>query len=570
MSTNDFHNLSDKEKIDHLKSIKKENEKNYRHKSDLSKSKIKERKISNVSLPISAPKRDSLMEDAEEEILATSELNIQDKLGVQVSNAVLQDNEHQVKYISEEKLKAGDKLNVTRWILKNPSRAIIFSFAFVILFGGILLTLPISSSSGNWTDFLTAIFTATSATCVTGLILVDTGFYWSLFGQLIIISLIQVGGVGLITIIASFISSSKKKIGMGTIRIIQDTLGSDSVEDVYDLLKKVVRYTLSFELIGGTIMAIVYLKYMPPLYAIYAGLFQGVSAFCNAGFDVLSPYFSRYGSLTSLNNEPIILLVTSLLLTFGGLGFIVWTDIFASLKGKEKLSFHSSLVIRVTLGILFIGTVLHLGLEWSNEGEMALGSLPIIERPMAAFFQTATLRTAGFNSINQANLRDSSLLLGCIIMFIGASPVSTGGGVKTSTMALVSRYVVSKSKGEDRVVIRKRTVEKNTASRALVIFVIFLLVTIFATGILTVVERLALDAGNFSSLDLLYEVLSALCTVGVTSIQTENLGTISRIVLMTCMFIGRVGPFSIALFLSERAQSSDQQEVLQEVSTFVG
>ncbi len=506
--------------------------------------------------------------DQEEEVLAklekpdltagTFDQHLRENIGTQ----------HQMGYVSEEQAKLSQGFHLFYWIFANPVRLIAISFAALILLGGLVLTLPIASRSGEWTPFLTGVFTSTSAVCVTGLILQDTGTYWSAFGHGVIITLIQLGGIGLVTVVASFFALSKRKMNIRTLRAVQDATGSDSVAEVYSLAKSVLAITLSFELVGGLILSWRYAQIMPIGNAFYAGMFQGVSAFCNAGFDLLGGFTGRYSSLTGMNGDPIITVTSALLLTFGGMGFVVWLEIFHFRKTR-KLSFHSRLVIKLTVAILAIGTVLFLLLEGNNTGELAMGSLPAWQRPFAAFFQTATLRTAGFNSINQNNLRDVSKLLSCLIMYIGASPVSTGGGMKVTTFAIVFATIKSHILGKKAATLGKHQIGHDVFTRAFVIFTMLLVVAFGATFMITVTEREALAAGQFSTLDIMFEVFSALCTVGVTSIQTENLQMLSTIPLMLCMYIGRVGPFSIALLLSMRGQKAENV-VLPEGQTFVG
>ncbi len=505
---------------------------------------------------------------SDEEVLAKLE---KPDLTASMDDQHLRENigtQHQMGYVSEEQAKLSHGVHGLYWVFASPVRLIAISFAALILIGGLLLTLPIASRSGEWTSFLTGIFTSTSAVCVTGLILEDTGTYWSAFGHTVIITLIQLGGIGLVTVVASFFALSKRKMNIRTLRAVQDATGSDSVAEVYSLAKAVVAITLSFELVGGLILSWRYAQFMPIGSAFYAGMFQGVSAFCNAGFDLLGPWTGRYSSMTYMNGDPIITVTSALLLTFGGMGFIVWLEIFKFPK-THKLSFHSKLVLKLTATILIIGTVLFMVLEWSNTGDLAMGTLPVWQRPFAAFFQTATLRTAGFNSINQNNLRDVSKLLSCLVMYIGASPVSTGGGMKTTTFAIVFATIKSNVLGKKAATLNKHQIGHDVFTRAFVIFTLLLVVAFSSTFIITITEREALAAGRFSTLDIMFEVFSALCTVGVTSIQTENLQWLSTIPLMLCMYIGRVGPFSIALLLSMRNQKQENV-VLPEGLTFVG
>lgn len=493
------------------------------------------------------------------------------ELAVSVDDAHLIDNigkQHQVDYISSEQVKLHQGIHPLNWIFANPARLIAVSFAMLILLGGVLLSLPVASNAGVWTSFLTSIFTAASAVCVTGLVLVDTAAYWSVFGHVVIITLIQLGGIGLITVVAAFFSLTKKRMNIKTLRAVQDSTASDSVAEVYSLVKRVLMITLSFEIIGGLILSLRYTRYLPAAKAFYIGMFQGVSAFCNAGFDLMGGWTGEYSSLTALNADPIVTMTTTLLLTFGGMGFIVWIDIF-NFRKNRKLMFHSKLVIGLTASIILLGTVLFLILEWSNQGSQAMGTLPTWQKPLAALFQAATLRTAGFNTINQANLRDVSKLLSILIMFVGASPVSTGGGMKTTTVAIVLATLRSNVQGKKEAVLARHKISQEIFTRAFVITIMGMMVVMAVSLLLMITERKALADGLYSAIDLVFESMSAVGTVGVTAVQTENISSWGRIPLIFAMYIGRVGPFSFALLLSMRSQKPENV-VLPDGLTFIG
>lgn len=478
---------------------------------------------------------------------------------------------HQFHYVSEETIKAKQTDPVSRWIFNNPVRMITMSFLFLIVFGGILLTLPIASQEGVWTDFFSAIFTSTSAVCVTGLVLFDTATYWTVFGQVVIICLIQLGGIGLLTVVAAFYTLSKKKMNLRYVRAVQESTGSDDLSSLYRLVRFVLIFALGTEIIGGLLLSWRYSLIMPFDQALGRGLFQGVSAFCNAGFDLLGTWSGPYSSLMSVGSDPIILIVTALLLTFGGMGFIVWIDVYDYRK-TGKLAFHSKIVIALTAGILLIGTISFAILEWNNLDAGAMGHLKSGEKVLAAFFQTATLRTAGFNSINQNTLSDASKLLSCLIMFAGASPISTGGGMKITTIAIIIATVRSNIKGQNITRLFKHKISKNMFTRAFVIVTLGALVWIASSFILTMTEASALHDSKFSTIDIVFETISALATVGVTSIQTENISLLGRIPILFAMYIGRVGPFAFALLLAFRNQRSDieEMEVLPEGLTYIG
>lgn len=476
--------------------------------------------------------------------------------------------EHQVEFKTKEKKASLERNSFLQWLIDSPIRLLSFSFLFLILSGALLLMLPFASQSGQWTDFYTTLFTSTSAVCVTGLVLVDTGTYWSRFGQLVIIMLIQFGGLSIITVAAAFFSLTKKKMNHKYMRTVQEATGNDNAAEVYSFVKGLILVTLAFEFIGGCILSWRFSYIMPFKQALFSGFFQAVSAFCNAGFDLLGPVYGEYSSLVYLNSDIFITMTTALLLTFGGIGFIVWLDLFRKKKG-QRLSFHSRLVFGITASILAIGTIVFLILEWGNTGELAMGELPIWQRPFAAFFQVATLRTAGFNTISQSNLSQASKLISCIVMFIGAAPLSTGGGMKVTTFAIVGASTVSNLQGKEYVSLFGHKVPKSMFTRSFVIITMGTIVAFIAYLFLLISEAAALKAGKYDSIDLLFETVSALGTVGVTSVQTENISLLGRIPLILAMFIGRVGPFSFALLLSMKSHQQTNA-ILPEAETFVG
>lgn len=477
-------------------------------------------------------------------------------------------SQHRRNYVSPAAIEKPYPLKALSWLLANPVRLIAASFAAVIFLGALLLCLPFASAGGQWTDFSSALFTSVSAVCVTGLIVVDTATYWSSFGHAVIICLIQIGGIGLITIVAAFFSFTKRKMNLKTLRAVQESTGSDSVAEVYRLVRRVLAVTFIVEFLGGLILSLRYMRWMPAGEAFYCGMFQGVSAFCNAGFDLLGARFGAYASLCELGQDPVILLVTAFLLTFGGIGFVVWSDLL-DFRRTRKLMFHSKLILGLTFLILLSGTILFTALEYTNQAPQSLGTLGFGDKITAAFFQTATLRTAGFNSISQSALRDSSKILSILIMFIGAGPLSTGGGMKVSTVAIVAAGFKSSLKGRSEARLFRHKAPRGLMTRAFTIFIMGVSIAAASAFALSITERAALAAGKFTSLDLLFESMSALCTVGVTSIQTENISFWGRLPLILAMYIGRIGPFSFALLISLKRQQAEN-EVLPEARTYVG
>jgi len=413
-----------------------------------------------------------------------------------------------------------------------------------------------------------ALFTATSATCVTGLIVADTALTWSTFGHAVILILIQIGGLGLITIMSFFMLAARRKMKLKTMLAMQESVGSDSFITAKDLVKRIIFVTASCELIGGLILSWRYAQVMPLRQAFSTGIFQGVSAFCNAGFDLLGRFSGPYTSLTAFNGDPVILMTTALLIIIGGLGFVVWDDL-ANIFKRKRLHYHSRLVLIMTGILIAGGTIFFLLAEWQNTGTHCLGSLPTWQRPFAAFFQSVTLRTAGFNSLDQALLTPPSKILGIFLMFTGAGPASTGGGVKITTIAILFATISSYFHGRDAISLGRYRYNRELVQRALVIASVGMLILITGGLLLAFFEAEHLMAGNFSTLDIFYEVTSGFATVGVTSLATPVLSISSRFVLIAAMYLGRVGPASFAIGLTFH-QSSEKSVIYPEGKTFVG
>ncbi|MDO5732580.1 MAG: potassium transporter TrkG [Eubacteriales bacterium] len=455
------------------------------------------------------------------------------------------------------------------WFLDNPGRMIVASFALIILLGTLLLILPISSNRGQWTNPAEALFTATSATCVTGLVVHDTASYFSSFGQVVILLLIQIGGLGLATLMGFVLSFRSQSSQWKTMAITQASTAAGSMTEAMTLVRHIMAITLSFEGI-----ATLYFSYrFYPIWgakAIWRALFHSVSSFCNAGFDLNGSSDSPFVSLTAYNQSPDILLLTAFLFIAGGLGFVVWLEIFRWPK-RRKFSFHAKLILSLTLIFLLVSTLLVAGLEWHNHSNsIALGSLPVHERPTAAFFQAASLRTAGFNSIDQASLSEPTKLMSSFFMFVGAAPAGTGGGVKLSTFAVIFAMLVSNSSRRKEVRVRRYLFEDKIVRSALTVISLSLILIFVSLFLLMIFETSALKSGRFGSIDLLYEVSSAFGTVGLSSLGTPNLSLPSRLVLIICMFLGRVGPASFAVALVRPPKKEESDRVLAPAETLVG
>lgn len=442
---------------------------------------------------------------------------------------------------------------VIDWIFKNPSRMIISSFLLVILIGSILLFLPFSTYSGHHLNYFEALFTAVSAVCVTGLVVADTATTFTIFGKIVLIILIQIGGLGLVTITSFIISFTRKKQDLRTRLVAQETSGSFSFKEAPLLLRFILGLTLGFEFVGGVLFAVEYV----PKYGWAEGLgkafFQGISAYCNAGFDLMGNTESgKFSSLVGFAGSPLIVITTCCLILFGGLGFTVWVDLFGMVKNqrKNKLKVHSKIVLEWTLGLTLVGLIAMFILEYSNKATM--GDMSFGERILASFFQSVTFRTAGFNTIDLGAMTNPSKTIGILLMFIGAGSGSTGGGIKITTFAIIVYSVISEIKGNKDTVTHKHTISGSIVRRAVAIFFIGIFVVIGLSLLLSITEHKAIMAGDFNFIDVVFEVTSAFATVGVSSLGTPNLLTISKVLLIPAMFLGRVGPISLALSLAMR------------------
>lgn len=421
-----------------------------------------------------------------------------------------------------------------------PAQVLGLGFAAVILVGAALLTLPAASAAHVRTPFINALFTATSATCVTGLIVVDTGSYWSVFGQLVILTLIQVGGLGIMTMATLFALMIGRRITFRERILIQEAIGQLNVAGVVRLTKYILVSTLAIEGTGALILFLRWLRDLPPGRAAYFGVFHAISAFCNAGFDLWG------NSLVRFVDDVTINLVMGGLIIIGGLGFYVLADIWQN-RRFDRLNLHSKLVIKTTALLIGVGTVLLYLLEMRNPATLA--SLSLKGKLLAAWFAAVTPRTAGFNSINVAAMTDAGLFLTIILMFIGASPGSTGGGIKTTTFATLVLAVWATVTGKAEVETFQRRLAREVVDRALAIAMMSVMLVASATLILV-----ATQPARF--LVLLFEATSAFGTVGLSMGVTPSLTTLGKMLIIFLMYAGRVGPLTLAMAIAVRRGST--------------
>ena len=420
----------------------------------------------------------------------------------------------------------------------SPYMTILLSFMVVTILGGILLSLPISMRYGKSVKLIDGFFIATSAICVTGLSSIDIGSVYNIFGQMVILVLIQLGGLGVITFTSVIIIMISKKIGYYTKKIVQEDINIDTTFKIEEYVKKVIFSVIIIEFIGTVILFFEFIKKFGFLKAVYYSFFHSVSAFCNAGFSLFSD------NLYGFKNSFIINMTIPLLIFLGGIGFSTILNCYNVLRKKEKrLTSTTKLSIKISIFLVIIGMVAMFILEYSNKS--TIGNLSFGQKLEASFFQSVTTRTAGFNTISILGLKRSTSLLFVILMFIGASPGSTGGGIKTTTIGLIILGTLATLKNKDTIEYDKRSVSWRIYSKAITVLFISLIYTTICVFLLILFER------NKNLLDLVFEVFSAFGTVGLSRNLTPSLADISKFILIVTMFVGRIGPLTIALALSK-------------------
>ncbi len=421
----------------------------------------------------------------------------------------------------------------------SPTQIILIGFALLILLGTLLLMLPISSRSGQFTPFPDALFTATSATCVTGLIVQDTGTYFSVFGQVVILSLIQIGGLGFMTMAIMMSIFIKRHITPRERLLASQSLGLSSVGGTVRLVKRILVGTFSVEAVGAAVLATQFIPNVGVVKGLYYGIFHSVSAFCNAGFDILDGtggYGGGFSSMTSLGDNYIIGTTLMLLIIIGGIGFIVWDDIVNFITEKKRFSVYSKFILTLSLSLIFGGAAILLICEWNNTATIA--DMPLGDKIYQCLFQSVTTRTAGIDMINNAAMTEPSKLISMILMFVGGASGSTAGGIKVGTFGILLLATVSVLRGQNELVIGKRAISRETIIRALTVLVIAL------TAVLTTAMLIAI-IGGFGMLESLYEAVSGIATVGLSLGLTPQLPTVCRFAVILLMFFGRVGVITI-------------------------
>ena len=428
------------------------------------------------------------------------------------------------------------------------TQIIMLSFLAVIFLGSLLLSLPICSADGEAVPYLDALFTATTATCVTGLVTLSTASAWSIFGQAVILVLIQVGGLGVVTIMSALMILLQKRMGIGDRLLIQDAFNLNSLSGIVRFVKRVILGTALVEGIG----ALLYMTVFVPefgLRGIWIAVFTSISAFCNAGMDIIAD-----NSLCSYATNPIINLVTCALIVLGGIGYIVWWDVMGLRKGAagmRRLSLHSKIAISTTLLLIFGGGLLILLFEYHNPRTIA--ELSLFDKLQVSLFQSVTTRTAGFATVPQQDLTNTSSLLCLLLMFIGGSPVGTAGGIKTVTIAVLVASALSSIRNRQEVTLFQRNISKQAVSKAVAVTTMSFVILFTSTLLLS-----AVSPGD--PLDILFETVSATATVGLSRDLTPYLNAYGKIIIIGTMYLGRVGPISLALALNS---GKKQQNIIK-------
>lgn len=442
----------------------------------------------------------------------------------------------------------------------STTQVIMLSFLCAILVGSVLLALPISAKNGQAVSYLDALFTSTTATCVTGLVTLSTISTWSVFGQIVILILIQIGGLGLITIMAGLMVALHRKIGLKDSQLIIDAFNINSLSGLANFVKKVIIGTLIVEGVGA-------LLYMPIFVSdfgaqgIWISIFNSVSAFCNAGMDILAE-----NSLCNYATNPFVNGVTSLLIILGGVGYIVWWDVLRVLKERKKLQWkcwkkltlHSKIVLSATAILIFGGGVLIFIFEYNNP--LTLQGLSLFDKIQISLFQSVTTRTAGFATIPQENLANPTAIICLFLMFIGGSPVGTAGGIKTVTAVVLFATAYSTIRNKNEVSLFDRNLSRQITRKAVAVTSMSFAIMFLSTVLLSAVM-------NAPALDILYETVSATATVGLSRNLTPFLNVWGKVIIIVTMYFGRIGPISLAIaFQSRKEHTNNIKNPTEEIS----
>lgn len=442
----------------------------------------------------------------------------------------------------------------------STTQIILLSFLVTILTGSALLSLPISTQSGEAVPYIDALFTATTATCVTGLVTLPTVSTWSIFGQTVILLLIQIGGLGTITIMSGLMLLLNRKMGISDRLLIQDAFNLNTMAGLAKFVKNVLLGTLFIEGVGAALYMLVFI----PEYGargIWISVFTAISAFCNAGIDIIGE-----NSLCDYATNPLINAITSALIILGGLGYIVWWDVIRVVENRSRknrrlfrhLTLHSKIALTATAGLITVGAILILLLEFNNP--LTVGGMPLFDKIQVSLFQSVTTRTAGFASVPQENLTDAAAAVSLILMMIGGSPVGTAGGMKTVTVTILFCSALATVRNKQNASLFGRRISEGSVKKAVAVAVTFMTICLGSTVLL-------LATNDISALDAVYESVSATATVGLTRNLTPSLNSFGKLIITVTMYFGRVGPISLAVALGSKNESQNViSEPTEEIS----
>lgn len=412
-----------------------------------------------------------------------------------------------------------------------PVQVLALGIIVILIIGAVILTLPISSNSNKVTPFIDALFTSASAVCVTGLTTIDTGTYWSTFGQVVILILVQIGGLGFMTFSTFAAIILGKRVSLKERLIVRETYNVFDIQGIVKLVIYILLITIAIEGIGAIILTTQFLEDYSISTSIYYGIFHSISSFCNAGFDLFGNFTGYVGYVTN----SIVTTTIGILILFGGLGFFVLIELLRYKKGK-RLSFHTKIVLLATAFLVFLGSILFFIFE--NNNNKTIGELPINKKIVTSTFAAITPRSGGISTVPKSEMTEESQSLTILLMFIGASPGSTGGGIKVTTFVVIIATVIGVMKGKENTEIFKKTINKNLVYKATSITFISIVGVFFITILLTMTQK-----GSF--IQLLYEAVSAFCNVGLSLGVTQNLTPFGKILIILAMYVGRVGPLTI-------------------------
>lgn len=444
-----------------------------------------------------------------------------------------------------------EKRNTVKTRLSTP-RIIALGFLGIILLGTFLLMLPIATKSGS-TSFIEALFTATSATCVTGLVVVDTYTHWTLFGQIIILCMIQIGGLGFMTVAVVFFFMARKNIGLWGRDLLSESLNAFQIGGVVSLTKRLLKRTLIFEGVGAALLMVRFIPQYGIARGVYFGIFHSISAFCNAGFDLMG-INEAFSSLSAYASDLYINIVVICLVTIGGLGFLVWDDLAINKWKIKKYRLHTKIVLVTSAVLLFGGAIIFYLLECNH----LMADMNAKEAVLASMFSSMTARTAGFNTIDTGALTDTSKFFNAFLMLIGGSPGSTAGGVKTTSLAVIAIYAFSSWSGNSEIGVAGRRLSDDVLKKACLVFANNLLLSVIASIILGALQPIPM-------MDIMTETFSAVGTVGMSTGITRQLCMASKLVLILMMYCGRIGSLTFAMMFMQKKKLPPVQKPVEKI-----